>query len=775
MNAPKFRIKLDVPHSFAVEPGFYKANHCHDFKLLEDALNGVWWEPNTGLMMLRPSFLGELWYDSTNWVPLTSWLYDSAYWQTVAPISNPDTGTVLSTFMATVLSSGAGGDIPSLASITGLATVTLASTLTSDAIVWVMQSTTALVADEGFVWHYHALGHKHHRLKNWFVLQWDNMAFHFSFDGVCRVYLYGSDHSVAPTLLEQFEICSPGDIMEKDGYFIFIPIPGYGISLIHSLSPQTLDNRTSSARSGSGRGHLVKLPTRGTSPNQYIHNGGNITLGVAARLTTVGHLFGCHRIRYNTTSSGVFNDAPFDPGFKPSTSPTTQPILVDWAASNAYTTTAAVVRKADDSANWAAGTDRLGRVKLTMATSDAHYTPFVLGTFVYWSPVFNTRDTTAFDAGTLQYLEFTEDELAHFEGHCVILHKTDAARKVCERGDTTFLLERADPDGAGGYSSYVTQCGGMARLESADIHMDPGGMYYIAHWELKDLNGLFSEVHQTAQSAFDRLSVGVAINQVLAAAGMTSISSLPADSTSLILPPVPQGQSWRLGSSPGDDGQEIIKQLLLFLRRENVEYRIRYDWDASAWYLETKPRNTAVVWTLTPFPDEADYTTKRLLIADGSDKVGELRVNPPEANIIQAIGLTSSEVSSERMSTQPIVNHPSLVDKTSLDYLGRVKVAYPVFAPISDANELAKMARRVYDAACHRELMLKIPAKDFYPAFVPSSYVTVRGLSATGIRADVYTQLWLKRRHVKMAYQQSGDYVCDVVYEVSTTWESPIS
>jgi hypothetical protein len=229
MNVPKFRIKFDVPHSFAVEPGFFRANHCHDFKLLQDALNGVWWEPNTGLMMLRPSFLDEGWYEITNWITLADWLKDPDYWQEVALVSNPDTAsTLLSAFYTTVLNAAAvGEDMPAYVSDSVLATLSLASIFSSDKIVWAAKSAVSLLKDEGFCWHYRAMGHPVHRIRNWFALQWDNLGFHFSFDGVCRVYLYGSDKTIAPTFLEQFEICSPGDIADRDGYFIFIPIAGY--------------------------------------------------------------------------------------------------------------------------------------------------------------------------------------------------------------------------------------------------------------------------------------------------------------------------------------------------------------------------------------------------------------------------------------------------------------------------------------------------------------------------------------------------------------------
>ena len=83
-NYPLFRVRLDVPYSFAVEPGFVRSTHCHNFREGEGQMGpGTWRDANTGLVMMEPSFLNQRWYLDLNWQALAAWETDPDFWRQV--------------------------------------------------------------------------------------------------------------------------------------------------------------------------------------------------------------------------------------------------------------------------------------------------------------------------------------------------------------------------------------------------------------------------------------------------------------------------------------------------------------------------------------------------------------------------------------------------------------------------------------------------------------------------------------------------------------------
>ena len=52
-----YRLTLDAPYSFRIEQGYHRTLHCADFRPLPNSQINTWREPVTGLVMLRPNFL----------------------------------------------------------------------------------------------------------------------------------------------------------------------------------------------------------------------------------------------------------------------------------------------------------------------------------------------------------------------------------------------------------------------------------------------------------------------------------------------------------------------------------------------------------------------------------------------------------------------------------------------------------------------------------------------------------------------------------------------
>lgn len=794
----RFRLKFDVPYNFTVEPGYYRSAHCHDIRLTEKELSNTYQDPLTGLLTLKPSHLTNDYYNVTNWVQLSQLQHEATYWQAIYRNYDLDDPDSVARFWSTYDSGS--GVIDNLAAVVR-AQVLLSSALVKDYLVWAAQTDFSLSADEGFVWHYRAFADEHGRPRNWFALAWGGIYLHFSTDGVCRAYVYPTsggaiDWEEDPLFYDSFVFGSPGEILQRDGWFSFQPIPRYGLAIYHSNTPQTLPTRSSSASAGAARGHLLKLPLweddRVTGTGDVLLPSSPLSFAINRSLLRIQHVFGMHRITYPT--SGTFADNVFDPGYFPSVSPAGAASTVPTKPLRAGVVTAASsVRNTGDTAVWTAGTDRQGRFRGTLGTSNNKYTPFVLAGNIQFAPVFSERTTTPVTIAhhgnanlpdRVFDLEFADDENGRFEGQATIYATSDAMRKIVERGDTTFELEISEDEG----ETWDVHAGGLARVEGdweAQIYgtAEEQQMNYLAKFSLADMFVRFRETSVLWETAFDGLSIAQSIRNVMRASGVSATLTIPAELENLYLPSIPQGQNWRFAPRPNDHGDEVVRNLLLLAKKQFIEYRMRHVWESDEWIVEAKPKGLLEtdLWTLTPFDDEivtgggASVATRQVRVGRGTRSPFSCASSPPEANLVRPFGMTDTNNNqAEKIPCVPISNRASLIDNTSRDYLGRVICAAPMFASITDENEIYRMGRRVYDAISHHRLKPRSVGDRFVAALTPLKRATLRGLDATGARADIFTGLWLKRRFVKVDYQEAGEDAPTVAYYMDSVWDGDI-
>lgn len=812
---PRFRLTLDEPYDFAKEPGFIRSVHCHDFR--EDALSlkeNVWRCPVTGLVFLRPSWLSENYQASFE--PLASWSRNASLWEEAKRALDeisaaPNSAGLLSSSVADL-----GSPIDWLGTNVA-ALISIASLMDSDELQWALESTFTLAEDEGFVLHCNKLTDSMRRHKNWIALQWDNLQVHIRPSGQLAVYRWedrdqlGDDS--AAELVEEFFLSSPGEMADKDTYFLFLPIPAVGLLIYHSHTPQRMDSKVSSARAGSVKGHLVSLPSE-----ERLDSAGNFRMtraskvGIALTKTPrAAHVIGFHRLRF--PSVGTYLDATFSLPYIPTVTPATTSATTVPTGRGSISGT---LVKPDDSAAFAAG-DRQGRVKAIFANGSAGvYTPFLLATYTRFERVMNTRDTTPLrltntggvwdpdgleeevTRDNIQRLEFSESDDGRVEGKATLYAKSDHLKAILLRGDCTWKLERQDDAEA----DWSTICGGLSRWEDSDIAVslfDAGDdnalgfgegtrrrMAYKATINLWDMWHRFAEVHQTLQTAFDGLTIGDAINTVLQCSGFATMGgSVPDEMDSIRLPAVPKGENWRHGSQEGEEGGSILRQLLLYPRKQLSQFRLLYDWDTSTWSCEKVSKLTSpesVFWWFTPdaleargdsSPDGAPEPEFRVEYGS-ADPVFTVRVYPPEANIIHPYGLEKPGTDAKRVGGQQLVNRKSIDDNTDRDYLGRGVVATPMLAPLADETQIAKFGRLVYDAIAHRRMVLHIPASGYEPLLLPGTRCTVRGFDATGELATLFDSYWLRRKTCVLAYlEESGD-IPQSIYVLDEQWDLPI-
>jgi hypothetical protein len=793
----RFRLALDVPYEFAVEPGYYRSAHCRDMRPKEGDLNNTVQDPLTGLITLAPSHLTPVYANAENWVPLPEWQNQPAFWSEAYRGADPDRIGDAAKFFSSIDPGTSYGLLPTLSAVTyGL--INKASALTSDILVWAMQTIDPLGADEGFVWNYHALSDEHHRPENWFCLAWGGLFLHFSTSGTCRAYLYprtGStiDYTATPEFLDSFNFGVAGDILNKEGAFSFQPIPRFGLVIYHVNSAQSLSTQQSSGASQATNGFLLRVPlyedNNVTGTGDVMLPSSSLAFGICANLLRAQHVFGMHKIRYPV--AGTFTDALYDPGFNPTILPDTAPSpIYTKAFVSGITAITTITKKADLSGDWAPGEDRQGRVLATLTTGDPRYTPYILATNVTFSPIFETRNTTPVPLGyhgteesenlpdQVWQLEFTDDENGRFEGSATVMVKTDEARQILERGDMTFALEKSFDDG----ETWENHSGGLARVEGdVSAFLDDAGMFYVAKLSFADMFARYREVAVLWEGALDGLSIPDAINKVQLACSLSPLASIPLELALAKLPDIPAGQHWKFGPRISDHGDEVIRNLLLLTRRQYEEWILKHSWTDDEWTLTQKPRDltSGNLWTLTPFRDEVDIDNRYALLGDGSTTAFTFAPIPPEANRIAPFGLTDTNPSeADRVPCPPLVNYPSILSADSPDFLGRIVSAAPLFASLTDVPQIMRMGRRVYDAIAHRRLKAPLRTRVFIDDLGPLARVNVRGMkrisAGSNVRANVLTEQWVKMRTVQIDYQGAGELAPNVTYHTDSTWEGEI-
>ena len=258
----QWRLTLDDPIDFAVKPGFTRSQHCADFRVDKITPVSTFRDPQTGIVMLSPSFLSPEFHE--DFQGLSQWTVQAGFWaeHRRAVDQNGNKAKVLGTILA------AGRDPTLIRLLISPAIVAVLSEQVGDEMLWAAQSKFTLGADASFVLHYHSLNDEMLRCRNWFCVQWGGIGLHFDSTGVIRAFTYpGGDNTQVPVLAEQFELANAGELHNRDGYFWFLPIPGVGLMIYHSLAGQFLRDAGQQRQ----RGCPARAPGQAAQPGRGGH------------------------------------------------------------------------------------------------------------------------------------------------------------------------------------------------------------------------------------------------------------------------------------------------------------------------------------------------------------------------------------------------------------------------------------------------------------------------------------------------------------------------
>lgn len=749
----QYRLTLDNPIQFAVERGQNISRHCSDFSAGLASGGGCYRCPLTGVVMLQPSTLTDAWTRGLQ--PLGNFRVqeDVQYWNSAKRADDAQ--------FLTNTRNPADASISNLLNIYDLTQLNVLDA--EDIMVWAAQSNFFLDQDESFTIHYHSIADQFSRKNNWFAVQFDNIGIHFSQTGLCRVFKYErSNLTAAVTQVDEFQLCSPSELHGRDGFIWFMPIPGLGLVIQHSSTPQSALLRASSSQQSTTRGHLVPWP--------YYTAGGINRMFETSVLNIAIHplhfyMIGVERVTFST--SGTYLDAPIAPDYKPSLSPTTTPTVLLTLEQNISTS----LKNQNGTDAWTVGTDIGGRLLSTLTTSDNKHTPFLFGYDVKFEPILATRATTPYSitsktipgVGRITDLDYTDDDAGTFEG-TVHLDVTDPnIIGICERGDASFLMENSTDNGV----SWQTINGGLAKNFRNEYRSDKGGFMLQTSFSIHDMRERLREVHALRTGALDGKKMSDAINTILTCSGFASITVFPSDVNNKVIPLPTDGKGFRWESRQGEDCSDYLDVIMLFLRSQNVEYRARFDWPTFAWVIEKKPRDIVNYWTLSPSSSDVNAGARVWRYQRAS-----YEVEPPEGNVVMLQG--SSTRSETVVSTigdtinvrvGPLKNQDSISNPLSPDYLGREKTIVYDCSPLADTPEMQLMLLRIFAVVSrHHGLVRDCVLQTAQPLITPSTMIKFQKESGA-LLADV----WVKRRNTK-----HHDTITSMTLEMDTVWESPI-
>jgi hypothetical protein len=691
-----WRLKLDVPISQAIETGLIFSRYAKDFKSTKGGLVNTWACPHTGVVMLLPSVHTRDFGDDFKELG-TFRIGDSAinFWretrksaQNLAMFTNRK---------------------PSASEPTDIELVVAAALqkieeneAEQDDLTWALESKFTLGVDEGFCIHYMGLTDELLRKNNWFYVQWDNVGIHVSQSGRVRVYKYADrgNLNAAPEIVDDFEIAEPGDFLQKHGRFFFLPIPGYGLMMYHleqtSKSSWYLSNSKQYTIGGS---HLIPWTARKVGSHYRLFETSMVRIALNPYFQNI---IGYQKVTF--PASGTFLDEVFDPGYKPSADPVDATVQYLQSFSGNFATVSGTLKNGANSDVWTAGTDRKARAQFNLATSDERYTPFVYGFGVQWAPVTLTRDTTPLTITTgyqdvLQRLEFTEDSEGHFEGSAVMKLQSAAGQAIAERGDCTFTIEYSLNN-----TDWTVVNGGYGKFGKLKMMYHPDwGHYWDAPLYLHGMEERFEELYHRTGTAFDGMTILEAINLVLYTHGFAAIAEADAPGPAVLRRfPLSESGDFKFAPRPGDSGRAILRDCLLFLRHQYLEYKLKWNWADQQWELLQRERNPSAAWTLTVDTENFGSSIARY-------KTFEIEPQPPEANLI----IVQSAVKKDNkepvlIQSQPLKNYESVTNSASVDYLGRTKEVVIPADGLTTVAEADRLARTVFPRISHRNLTGKI-------------------------------------------------------------------
>ncbi|MBS7612601.1 hypothetical protein KEJ27_10475 [Candidatus Bathyarchaeota archaeon] len=666
----EFRAIVDYPVSLNKEPGYNCMRLASEFQpqpvgVNNEPFQGTWQDPVSKVILLKPSFTDNRFWNNSYWIRSTDWVGGSHI------LKGMRTHYELPVVGYTAVDPLEGRQIEG-------EPVPLPPG--PEDWAWTFR-TPQLEENEGWVLYWFSSADPLTRTPDRIFIQLDNYGFRIRRDGEFTVWLLDNNQWI-PTFIGG-RLTVPQDY---SWLIACIPIPYVGLSFQIFGVSRTGDTD-----------QPIRIASRGDNPGLVVWRTTEDVGGEYQRITPATVLriasdpdgpaiaVGLHRIRY-TVGTGTYVDGGFDPYYKPTVSPTVDPYISRPATGTNITLE---VMGSSGIQSYNPNSHRVGRVRATLSTGTATYTPFLRGYKVSFSQVPLSRTTTPLILpdrtteesillrGTWLTATFRSYRTGKRDGTLEWWIEDDSPLyPILMRGDFPILFEMRE--GAGNWTPWMIMWGTKPTLtrETYKLHGQPRRGWRVKI-PIQDPTWRLDEMLFLSETAFDDRPIADCINEILRYCGFTGLTSAPAEAYEKKLPSRKADLRWKYGPRAGDTARRVINLLLWLLKDKDTQYRLIYklhpDPTQSGWILEKFTRPTTA-----PVPDWYFGETTQVPSGIPPEKystIAELKLYPesPEGNLL--IAATVTEVDDRQLVKYAgaIKNSRSLLDPTYNGYLGRYK------------------------------------------------------------------------------------------------------
>ena len=682
------------------------------------------------------------------------------------------------------------------------------SSLANDTLFWMIKSNFNLADNEGWGFTLDTSTDELTRYANLLAGSWDDICIHLSGTGILTAWLYSDPNAkgVAANLkrVQQYQIAGWSDLLHRPLNIDFIPVTGAGLLIMLSgpTGPSPYVHRSNAGQRATTAFMLpwqdIAEPSQaGTNPLVLLSSA--FTVGLSP-LISYTILF--HKVAYSTSNAGEaltqLVDVHYPPTGPPGSNegdlaPTCRGWNFDASAPDAAGTVTAMTAIMTDPDNpdtdWSqTEIEQQFRLKITLATSDSRYTPFLAGVEVRWAPEFATRDagltSTAPDgslvpgllllnnasddptADFVRKLEWQEDEYRQFNGTLTWRASSPAARRIAERGDCSIAIYTS-PDAV----NWTLFRRGFTMPNSFEVDvirsLAPSRAYDVT-FRFAGFEELLDESHFLGKASVASKTIWDACRETLLMCRQPWLpdSAKPADPVwdTMLAPTNTQNQP-RWAPRENETGRQMLQNYLLLIRTETSEWFCYYDYAADTWAFAQKAG-----YPLSDPPVASDiHSGDEPVELNRESTFLKLHPERPECNFIQAYSVDGNAqpgLAGNLILSSTLVNARSIDDPTSIEWLGRAIAEMLRVPNLTDANRANLYVSKLAQLAFPRRLRATVKLRGYDETVVCPSLAQWTWQDGSG---DIW-YFWVKRRTIEV----EQDNVEWTTLELDTVWQGDI-
>ena len=748
-SGPIVAVILNQPRTVLLRPGWAKsrlaaAMQPAEFsseleKYVESQLpDDLWKEPNTGVIMLRPSALrSDYWEDST----YEPYRIDATQFNepggTMLAVNSNDSILIKRTTAASAL-------------ISLLATIALNAILLNlqSEMVWVLSSKNPLTTNEGWSVWVHPPGIYTSRATDYMLIAFgDRYVLHIQLNGMAALWANegtASDPSWQKKTV--FAVNGGGVDHTRPFQITCIPWGNKYISFVFSQQQQRSSGLMSTVSVPVEHTYLYNINAHEQNPtsfdnitNQWVKTkAGTLWVGLRRYLHSYGFAWG--RVRYATTA-----DLALVPEVIPEPLDQADPTVTARAvfgqkspADGSVTAISSSFVNEDDTA-WAKSTDTKLVEKFTFtATTDRLYTPELWSCDTEipektYTPPWTPEDVS--DKWTyVRFQRSVEPDVSICE---LKLENTDAYPDIMHGWGPL----RVEVETVGQFDGYV-----YSRQPTLEPVVNPASTTAIVVTQIhaKDMWVRLNECPVSDWTFLDKTGVITAITKLIKRAGFLDADIVVTDPDGYLasleiagfIDPNDQ-KTFNQDATVGDALRELLKWFAI--------RPIRVRWIDDHWSIY-----------LSPEYDPASVPTKKLLLVEGASRsdntrftaneykvLSNLQFTVEEPNFNGLICRTSTTVQEDARSVQSVIpailgDPDSLSDPASYGFMGRAKykiVAPPEITLAQTQIELDAMARAYWERNAKPGIILEFEG-EWTKDVDADDFIWVIGLDESGARVS---------------------------------------